>query len=80
MAQKSIVNKVILWCYNYSRPEDFIAEIEPRGSVMYAHYLNKWTAIAHRYSGADVFCRFYLELDIEHREKFDKFLTEKYKG
>lgn len=71
------VTKWIYWCFNYTRPEEFIAAISGgENSYLYQHYLSKFNALYERVGADAVMNRFFLELDGEHRQKLLQYVEE----
>lgn len=72
------VTKWIYWCYNFTRPEEFIAAIAEGGKDghLYQHYLSKFNALYKRVGADAVMNRFFIELDGEHRQKLLQYVEE----
>lgn len=71
------VTKWIYWCFNYTKPEEFIAVIAGgENSYLYQHYLSKFNALYKRVGADAVMNRFFIELDGEHRQKLLQYVEE----
>ena len=71
------VTKWVYWCFNYTRPEEFIAAIAgSKEHHLYQHYLSKFNALYERVGADAVMNRFFLELDGEHRQKLLQYVEE----